>query len=275
MDSNPYLSHNMNLNERTRKLHSSLNDKEESLKANFHGQNSYPEMDNEYHSLLNKKLLKSKNSIINLTSKELKKEYENKNNYLKSRIRFIFILSILSIISSVIEFKYLKPAEKNVVLMILSFISAGLCFVLIVNLNANALIDSFGYQAFYFFSILEFIIFLALFVLKLYNFIFVFKELYSSTLCKNKIRCPKFSSSIYLFIFDLIIIICKLFCIKFIWNLFLEGFRILMKKEKTLFERELELNIIEDIDKNKKTGFVAEGNLDSNRENSKDNMKID
>jgi len=275
MDSNPYLSHNMNLTERTRKLNSSLNDKNEPLKTNYHGQNSYAEMDNEYHTLLNQKSVKSKSAIINLTSKELKKEYEKKNIYLKSRIRLIFILSIISALNSIIEFKYLKPADKNAVLMILSFISAGLCFLLIVNLNANILIDSFGYRAFYFFAITEFLIFFVLLILKIYNFIFVFKELYTSTLCKNKIKCPKFSSSIYLFILNFIIIICKLFCVKFLWNLFLEGIRTLMKKEKTFFERQLELNRIENIEKNRKLGLVKEENLDSNREDSKDTMKIE
>ena len=85
MDSNPYLSHNMNLTERTRKLNSSLNDKNEPLKTNYHGQNSYAEMDNEYHTLLNQKSVKSKSAIINLTSKELKKEYEKKKYFFKKQ----------------------------------------------------------------------------------------------------------------------------------------------------------------------------------------------
>ena len=275
MENNPYLSNNMNLSDRTRNLHNLSQNNQESLKANYHGYNTYPEMDNEYASLLKQKKLKKKSGIINLTSEELKKEYENKNNYLKSYMNIMFLISILSSINSIIEFKYLRPAEKNAAIMILSFISAGLCFVLIVNLNANALIDSFGYQAFYFFAIFEFVIFLVLFVLKFYNFVSVFKELYASTMCKNKIRCPKFSSSIYLFIFNCVIIICQLICVKFIWNLFLEGFRILMKKEKTLFERQLELNLVEKNERNMNKEFVEEERLDSNRENSRDNMKID
>ena len=275
MESNPYLSNNMNLSDRTRKVHNLSSNNQDSLKANYHGRNTYPEMDNEYDTLLKQKKLKKKSSVINLTSEELKKEYENKNKYLKNRIVIMFLISILSFINSIIEFKYLRPAEKNAAIMILSFLSAGLCFVLIVNLNANALIDSFGYQAFYFFSIFEFVIFLILFVLKFYNFIIVFKELYSPTICRDKIRCPKRSSSIYLFIFNCLIIIFQLIYAKFIWNLFFEGIRILMKKEKTLFERQLELNLVEKNEQNERKEFIEEERLDSNRKNSRDNMKIE
>ena len=275
MESTPYLSNNMNLSDRIRKLHNLSPNNKDSLKANYHGHNTYSEMDNEYDTLLKQKNLKKKSSVINLTSEELKKEYENKNKYLKKRIVIIFLISILSSINSIIEFKYLRPAEKNAAIMILSFLSAGLCFVLIVNLNANALIDTFGYQAFYFFSITEFIIFLILFALKFYNFIIVFKELYSPTICRDKIRCPKRSSSIYLFIFNCAILICQLIYAKFIWNLFIEGIRILMKKEKTFFERQLEMKLVEESDKNMKREFVKEERLDSNRENSRDNIKIE
>ena len=276
MDNNPYFTNKLNLGERTRKLHDSTTKKdEESMKAGFHGYKSYPEMDKEYDTLLQNKTKKSKSGIINLTNEELKKEYTIKNNYLKNRIRLLFFLFILFIINSIMEYKYFKPADINSVLIILSLLNAGLCFILLININANALIDSFGYQAFYFFAIVEAIAFFLLFVLKLYNFIYVFNQLYSSTICRNKIKCPKFASSLFLFIFILVIIVCQLFFTKFIWNLFLESIRIIMKKEKTFFERQLELNLIEKREKNNKIEFAEEEKLDSNRDNSKDNIKTD
>ena len=48
-----------------------------------------------------------------------------------------------------------------------------------------------------------------------------------------------------------------------------------MKKEKTFFERQLELNLIEKREKNNKIEFAEEEKLDSNRDNSKDNIKTD
>ena len=276
MDNNPYFTNKMNLGERTRKLHDSTTKKdEESMKAGFHGYKSYPEMDKEYSSLLQNKNKKRKSGIINLTNEELKKEYMMKNKYLKSRISMLFFLSILYIINTIMEYKYFKPADINSVLIILSFINAGLCFILIVNINAHALIDSFAYQAFYFFAIVETFAFFLLFILKLYNFIFVFRELYSSKICKNKIKCPKYVFSLLLFIFNLVIIFCQICFSKFILNLFLESIRIIMKKEKTIFERQLELNLIEKKGKNNQIEFVEEEKLDSNKDNSKDNIKAE
>ena len=72
MESNPYLSNNMNLSDRTRKVHNLSSNNQDSLKANYHGRNTYPEMDNEYDTLLKQKKLKKKSSVINLTSEELK-----------------------------------------------------------------------------------------------------------------------------------------------------------------------------------------------------------
>ena len=242
MDNNPYFTNKMNLGERTRKLHDSTTKKdEESMKAGFHGYKSYPEMDKEYSSLLQNKNKKRKSGIINLTNEELKKEYMMKNKYLKSRISMLFFLSL----------------------------------ILIVNINAHALIDSFAYQAFYFFAIVETFAFFLLFILKLYNFIFVFRELYSSKICKNKIKCPKYIFSLLLFIFNLVIIFCQICFAKFILNLFLESIRIIMKKEKTIFERQLELNLIEKKGKNNQIEFVEEEKLDSNKDNSKDNIKAE
>ena len=48
-----------------------------------------------------------------------------------------------------------------------------------------------------------------------------------------------------------------------------------MKKEKTFFERQLELNLIEKREKNNKIEFAEEEKLDLNRDNSKDNIKTD
>ena len=65
-------------------------------------------MDRDYESLLQQKNAKNKSSIINLTSDKLKKEFIFKNNYLKSNLKILFFVSILVIIISLFEHKYLK-----------------------------------------------------------------------------------------------------------------------------------------------------------------------
>ena len=61
---------------------------------------------------------------------------------------------------------------------------------------------------------------------------------------------------------------------KFIKNFFFEAFNTLTKKEKTLFQRQLELNLIEKKE-GRKLEFVEDEKLDSNGENSNDNMKTE
>lgn len=273
---NPYQVHHVNATLRTRQLNKKFKEKDESIKEKFHGFLSSRDMDMEYAQLMNQKYLKSKSSIVNLTSEELKQEYTNKYNYFKSGIKFMFLLSIMFVSNSLVEFKYLKPSELNIAILILSIISVGFCIMLIINLNSKVLIDSFGYLAFYLLSVIEAFLFVFIITLKLYNFIFILKEIYIRITCKNKIKFPKISSFLFLLLFNIILFSGFVFCFKFIWNLFLEGFNTLMKREKTLFQKQLELNLIEKNDKNRKIEFVEEESLDSNGGNtSKDNMKIE
>ena len=108
-----------------------------------------------------------------------------------------------------------------------------------------------------------------MFLLKSYKFIFDFKDI------KNKSSIPKYIKLLIVIILNFIIFAGIILLLKFIWNLFLEGIRILTKKQKTLFERQLELNLIKENENNRKIEFVEEENLDSNKENSEDNMKIE
>jgi len=54
----------------------------------------------------------------------------------------------------------------------------------------------------------------------------------------------------------------------------LEAFNTLTKKEKTLFQKQLDLNLIEK-NEGRKLEFEEDEKLDTNEENSKDNMKIE
>ena len=270
---NPYNFSYMNLAERTRKLKDSLNDKEESIKKHFHGVLYRPEMDEEYKELMSQKNLKKSSGIIKLTSEKLKKEYEYKYNYFKSGLKFMFLISIMITSNTFIEFKYFKSTEINISLFITSSISTGLCFVLIVNLNQKALLDSYGYIAFYLLALIETILFFFLLVIKCYDLILVINEFYLTII--NDIKYPKHSTFIFLIIFSLVNIAGVILCIKFIYYLFFEVFDILIMKEKTLFQKQLDINKIEDASKNIKIEFVEDENIDSSVLNSKDNMKIE
>ena len=207
MDNNPYFSPQMNLSERTRNLHNSNNDNNRAVQQNYHGFSSYPEMDKEYQNLLQQKKNKNTSSIINLTSDILKKEFIYKNNYLK----IIFFVSILVIIISLIENSYLKSTELSTVALILSFLSISFCFILMVNLNAKVLLDSFGYVSFYLFAIIETFLFFSLFVFKCFKFFYDFNEIKSS---RNKLFIFLY------FIFNSIVILAIGLCLKFSWNFF-------------------------------------------------------
>ena len=75
-------------------------------------------------------------------------------------------------------------------------------------------------------------------------------------------------------IFNCIVILAIGLCLKFIWNFFWEAFNTLTKKEKTLFQKQLDLNLIEK-NEGRKLEFEEDEKLDTNEENSKDNMKIE
>ena len=263
---NPYFSPQMNVQERTRNLHPSINNNNNAMNQNYHGFSSHPEADQDYQNLLQQKKNKNKSSIINLTSDKLKKEFIYKDYYLKSNVKIIFFVSLLVIIVSLVENKYLKSNELSTVSLILGFLSISFCFILIVNLNAKVLLDTFGYAAFYLFAILESLLFFSLFVFKCFKFFHDFKEVKS-----NRHKLFK----IFYFIVNCVIILVTALCLKFIWNFFWEALNTLTKREKTLFQKQLELNLVEKNEKGKLEFVEEEEKLDNNGENSKDNMKIE
>lgn len=269
---NPYHIYKMNLVERIKKLKESLDRNDEGIKDNYHGTIPLSEMDKEYEQIMNEKKLKKNSRIINLTSEKLKQEYIYKYNYLKSGIKFMFLLSIMIVSNTFIEFKYLEINEINISLLITSCISAGLCFTLIVNINEKALLDSLGYIGFYLLSMMETVLFFFLFLIKFYDLFFILNEFY---IIHKFLDYQKYSSFLFLILFSVVNIIGILFCFKFICYLFLEGFDILIMKEKTLFQRQLEINKIENNKNNGKIEYVDEESLEYNQINSKDNIKLE
>ena len=105
------------------------------INKQYNGFTSSPKIEEEYQKIINNKNNIKKSSIINITSEELKKEYLKKLNYYNKGLNYIFIISILLIISTFIEIKFLIPSESKIIILIMGCISAGLTFMLLVNIT--------------------------------------------------------------------------------------------------------------------------------------------
>ena len=203
----------------------------------------------EYQLMANNNKNKGK-SIINITSENLKKEYLNKYNYYDNGFKNIFIISFLLFFCILIEFRYLGPSETNIIIQIMCVISAGFCFLLLINIRGKALIDIYAYATFYVFSMIESILFFSLFLLKVINFILIYKRINSGN-CAKKYRCPGYFIYLFILILNLILFLYIILYIKFTFALFLDGFNILFMKEKTLFQKQIEIN-----EKKQKSGKI-------------------
>ena len=235
----------MNLFERTKRLNDSLRNEDKTFRQKYHSFIRTPEMDKEYNDLMNEKKLKKKSAIINLTSQILKEEYTYKYNYFKSGFKFMFLISFMLIVNAFIEFKYLSPSELNVSLLITSFISTGLIIALVINLNEKALLDTVGYSAFYLSAMIESALFFFLLLIKIYDFSLIINELimkYNNNLEKeNVVEQFSYRAFAFFILFNIVNISGIIFCLKFILDLFLEGFNILILKKKTFAQKQLEI----------------------------------
>ena len=225
---------------------------------NYKDYSTIQEDEQEYQIMANKNKNREK-SIINLTSENLKKEYSNKYNYYNSGLKYIFIISFFLIICIFIEFKYLRPSETNIIILIMCVISAGFSFLLLINIRGKALIDTYAYATFYIFLMIESLLFISLFLFKVINFILTYRSINSGE-CKKKYRCPGYFIYLFILIFNLILFFSISLCIKFVFVLFFDGFNILFMKEKTFFQKQIEIN-----EKKQKSGKIefAEGHDES------------
>ena len=275
---NPYQRFHMNIMDRTRKIYSSMRNKDEQIKRKMHGFLSNADMDREYEELLNQKKLKRKSGIINLTSEKLKKEYSNMFNYFKSGIKFMLLISIMLFTNTFFEFKYFKASELSVSILISSFISVGFCIILLISINEKVLLDVVGYSTFYLSSMIETALFFFLLLIKIYDFFFIINELLKTYKNKNQEKEKQYlsyKSFVFLILFNLVNIFGILFCMKFILDLFLEGYNILILKKKTIIHKQLEIYSNEKHEKTRKIEFVDDESYDVNEINSKDIIKIE
>lgn len=221
--------------------------------------------------------------IIDITSEELKREYNKKYTFYNNGISFIFVLSLIVVLCTLIEIKNLVPTELIVSTLILCILSAFISFMLLISLRTKVLIDSYGYITFYLFSMFESLILISLFLLKFCNFIITFKRLNDSG-CpslasihksfpsrKKKFKCPGYFWYLLMAILNICIFLGFAIYIKFIFELFLDGFNILILKKKTLFQRQIEIN--ENKGRGGKIEFTDENDNDESKDNSLRELK--
>lgn len=241
----------------------------------YHAYNNSPEVEEEYQQITDHNNIIKGKALINLTSEELTKEYSEKYNYYYQGLKHILFISIIIILCSLIEFKYLEPSDFNLAILIISCISVGFCFMLLITLKGKALIDFYGYVAFYLFSLVESLLYLCLIIFKLINFIIIFQTL-ETTSCRNKYYCPGYFIYLLILIINLIIFFGYILYIKFDFVLFIDSFNILILKQKTFFQRQIEIN--EKESEGRKLEYVDDKDESINESfrqmNSKDTLKI-
>lgn len=243
----------------------------------YHDFSKSPEIEKEYQEIIdNKNLILKRKSIINLTSEDLKNRYNKLYNYYNNGLNQTFFISILLIICIFLEIKKIGPSENNIAILIMSCISASFSFMLIINIKGKVLIDSYGYVAFYLFSMIESVLFLCLFIFKIINFILIYYRLNSNSYSKKN-RYPGYFFYLLILIINLAIFLGKILCFKFIYNMFFDGFNILFLKQKTLFQEQIELN--ESKDKGGQIEFIDDKNESINSSlnqlNSQDALKTE
>ena len=224
---------------------------------------SSQQIEQEYRQMYEQKDMIKKKSIINLTSENLKKEYTKKINLYNKGLYYTFFISSLIIICSFIEFKYIGPSETIVLILIMSCMSSSFCFLLIVNLKAKALIDTYGYAAFYLFSMIESFLFLCLLMIKILDIILIYKRLNEGD-CKSKYNCPTNFAYLLILIINVIIFLGNILTIKFNFDLFLDSFNILILKKKTFFQRQIEINESKSKEKKNDSNNEKEKNINNN-----------
>lgn len=241
-------------------------DKEYTKKRENYNYSTSEEAEEDYQQIFKNK---KRSPLIDITSESLKNEYIKNVNFLNNGLNTLLIISILYLVDTFINLKYLGPTAINLILLIITCISISILILLLINLKIKIIIDPYGYIIFYLFSMIESIILISLYFLKTINFVLVFKYLNSSTSCRNKYVCPGYFAYLLMLVFSIIIFVGIFACIKFTFLLLLEAIKILSKKKKTFFQRQIDIN-----EKSEKSGKIEFADDRDSINNSKNNLNI-
>ena len=207
--------------------------------AKYRSFSNSKEAEDEYQQLQKNKNQNKLNSLIELTSKSLKLEYNKKLGYLTKNLKRVFLLSILIIFNSFINLKMFGFSELDISIIILSSISVTIAILLLFNIQINILLDLYGYSSFYLFSMFESGILISLYILKIVDFTMMLSK---SPRCKGQIICLKNKTYYFIIFFNIIIFIGILFLVKYTLVSFYEAFNILVLKQKTMVQKQMEIN---------------------------------
>lgn len=233
----------------------------------FHNLSPSPETEEDYQQMIKNK---RPNPIIPITSLSLKQEYLKNMNYLNNGLNILFFISLLYLADSLINLKYLGPYELTMVILIASCLSISFSIILLINIRTNIILDPYGYILFYLFSFGESMIIISLYFLKIIHFILAFEDLNSVSGCRNKYICPGYFTYLLLLVFSIIIFISIFGSIKFTFLLLLESFKILLKRKKTFFQRQVEIN-----ERSEKSGTIEFIDENDSFNSSKNELKSD
>jgi hypothetical protein len=247
-------------------------DKESIKEKTSHHYVSSPEAENEYQQMLDKR---KQRTLIDISSESLKNEYSKKLNYLNNGFNSVLILSVLFVLDSCLNLKYLGPSELTISILILASLSTAMILLIIFNVKSKILMDPHGYALFYLFSMILSLVLSCLYIMKIINFIIIFRSLNGHKVCRNKYKCPGYFAYLLLLMFSLVLFIGILICIKFTFLLFFDGFNVLAMKKKTIIQRQIELN--ESKEKSGAIEFVEEDSINNStyKLDSKDNLKTE
>jgi hypothetical protein len=217
-------------------------DKEIFSEPNYHLYSNTKEVDEEYQKLQKDKL--KLNPPMKITSKSLKLEYNKKLVYLNINLRRVFLLSIILIIDSLINLKYIGYSELYISIIILSAFSITITLILLFNIQTNVLLDLYGYSSFYLFSLFESSILIIIYILKLVNFLQILFYFFSNKSCRgqNHNICKKNVMSYFIILINIIIFIGVIFQFKYTIKSLIDAFCVLVLKQKTTVQKQHEIN---------------------------------
>ena len=216
-------------------------DKETFGEPQFHSYSNEKEIDEEYEQFQKSKY--KLNPPMEITSKSLKLEYNKKLVYLNINLKRIFFLSIILIIDSLINLKYLGFAELYIIIFILSAFCLTITLLLLFNIQTNVLLDLYGYSSFYLFTLFKSCLLLIVYILKAFNFLQILYEFFSNNNCrKNTKLCTSNAMSYFIIIINIIIFIGIIFQFNYTIKSLYDAFCVLFLGKKTTVQKQHEIN---------------------------------
>ena len=103
----------------------------------------------------------------------------------------------------------------------------------------------------------------------------MFNRLNAKDSCKNKYKCPGYFIYLLILICNIIIFLGFLLCGKFSINMFCDGFNVLFLKKKTLFQKQIEIDLKEKKVQDRKIEFTDDKDESINNSLSQLNSKTE